>query len=165
MLTRQTLVSTMFLSLSLVICASAQSGGTFTIQQKVISAGSRPAAGGTLAVQNTTGQPVAGPISGGTFAIQAGFWTATAFPTAASVMVTGRTLSSLNTPVMRATVTLTDPAGQVFKARVGRSGSFQVEVPAGQTYVVTVRHRSYAFTPLVLTLQDSVADLELRSEN
>ena len=165
MLTKKT---TPFASVMILIAGLQvlpQSGGTFRIDQKVISAGSQPASGGSLAVQNTSGQPVAGPISGGTFTIQAGFWTATALPTAGSVTISGHLLNSRNQPVTRAVIDLTDVYGNVFATRAARDGVFELEVPAGQTYVLTISHRTYRFAPQVLEARDSVSGLELRSIN
>lgn len=142
-----------------------QSGGTFTIKQPVTSSGSSSPSGGTFGVQNTVGLPVAGVTTGGTFAVEAGFWTGMLLPTAANVTVSGRLLDSRNTPIQRAAVSLTDVHGNVFVSRAVNDGTFQIEVPAGETYVVTISHRTYRFADQVIEIQDSISGLEFRPIN
>ena len=85
-----------------------------------------------------------------------------AVPTAAAASVAGRVLDSSNRPVANAVVTLTDGAGATRSARTNNFGNFKVsEVPAGDTYIVTVSHRTFVFAPVALTVSDNVTGLIL----
>ena len=39
------------------------------------------------------------------------------------------------------------------------------EVGAGQTYVFSVRHKEYQFTPQVLTVYEEISELNFTAEN
>lgn len=68
-------------------------------------------------------------------------------PTAASAAVTGRVTTFEGRGIYRATVTITDNAGNVRMAMTNPFGFYQfLEVPSGETYVFTVRAKRYQFS-------------------
>lgn len=82
-------------------------------------------------------------------------------PTAAGVTVAGRILSGKNRGVSNAFVSLTDSNGEIRVARTNPFGYYQfTEVRAGETYIVSVRHRSYQFTPQIVTVNEELADVD-----
>ncbi|HEX8251426.1 MAG TPA: carboxypeptidase regulatory-like domain-containing protein [Pyrinomonadaceae bacterium] len=82
-------------------------------------------------------------------------------PTAASVTIAGRVLAGKNRGVSNASLYLTDTDGQIRVARTNAFGYYQfTEVRAGETYIISVRHRSYQFTPQVITVNEELADVD-----
>lgn len=82
-------------------------------------------------------------------------------PTAASVTVAGRVVAGKNRGVSNASVYLTDTNGQTRVARTNPFGYYQfTEVRAGETYIVSVRHRSYQFTPQAITVNEELANVD-----
>ncbi|HEX9962305.1 MAG TPA: OB-fold nucleic acid binding domain-containing protein, partial [Pyrinomonadaceae bacterium] len=81
-------------------------------------------------------------------------------PTAASVTVAGRVMSGKTAGVSNASLYLTDSSGEVRVARTNQFGYYQfAEVRAGETYVISVRHRSYQFAPQAVTVNEELADV------
>lgn len=82
-------------------------------------------------------------------------------PTAGEVTVSGRVLSSDGSPVSKATVKLTDNAGNVRSTSTNTFGNYSFsDVPAGDTYVLQATHRSYSFSPKVVNVtEDTVVDI------
>jgi hypothetical protein len=82
-------------------------------------------------------------------------------PTAANVSVSGRVKDAAGVVIPRAIVSLTDSNGETSRAVTNSFGYFRFEaVPVGQTYVVTVGHKRYRFTPQVVTVEDEITDLD-----
>jgi hypothetical protein len=82
-------------------------------------------------------------------------------PSAASVVVSGRVVSGKNRGVSNALVYLTESSGETRTARTNPFGYYQfTEVRAGETYVISVRHRSYQFTPQVVTVNEELANVD-----
>jgi hypothetical protein len=82
-------------------------------------------------------------------------------PTAASVTIAGRVLAGKNRGVSNASLYLTGTDGEIRVARTNAFGYYQfTEVRAGETYVISVRHRSYQFTPQVITVNEELADVD-----
>lgn len=96
-----------------------------------------------------------------------GLWqTPEAVPTAAEVSVSGRVLASDGRGVTNARVTLSGPNGQVWTIVTGRRGTFSFDtIPAGETYVLSVGSRRFQYEPRVLSLNDSVSDIEFYPTN
>ncbi|HEY8562947.1 MAG TPA: CARDB domain-containing protein [Pyrinomonadaceae bacterium] len=83
-------------------------------------------------------------------------------PTAAAVEIKGRVLSSPNAPLEQAIVVLTDSNGNSRTAKTNSFGYFRfAQIEAGGIYTVSVSARRYEFTPQVLNVSDSIADLIL----
>jgi hypothetical protein len=140
---------------------SAQSGGNFTIERAVIAPGGN-VAGGAFAVQGVAGQPSAGNASGGQFSIAGGFITPQFVPTAASVSVSGRLLTSDGAGIRNAIVVLNDVNGNQRSARTGTFGTFRFDsIEVGQTYIIHVQSRRFQFSPQVLAVTETISGLTL----
>ncbi len=88
-------------------------------------------------------------------------------PTAASVFVSGRVISAKEQGIRDVIVTLTDRDGVSRSVRTNSFGIYRFEdVRAGETYIVSVSSRRYAFPTSVrmVTPVDSVLDLDFASE-
>lgn len=84
---------------------------------------------------------------------------------AAPVFVSGRVSYSNGTGFNNATVVLTDAGGRQYAVRTGSFGNFLFEdIPAGQTVIVSVRSKRFVFTPVVLSLDDNITDLNFVAE-
>lgn len=83
-------------------------------------------------------------------------------PSAASVPVSGRTMTADGLGIRDAIVTLTGPNTSPLTARTNALGYFRFDnVLAGETYVLSVTSKRYAFTPRTLSIVDEIADLVL----
>ncbi|NOT47744.1 MAG: carboxypeptidase regulatory-like domain-containing protein [Acidobacteria bacterium] len=84
-------------------------------------------------------------------------------PTAASVGVEGRAVTADGIGIPRALVIVTNAStGEVRSARTNSTGFFRVdELEAGGLYLITVRHKRYAFPtePLTLTITEDAVGL------
>ena len=82
-------------------------------------------------------------------------------PSAAGVSVAGRVLTLGGQGIANATVTLNEVDGTVHYVRTGSYGYFEFpDLAAGQTVIVSVRSKRGAFNPQVVSLNDSIADLD-----
>jgi hypothetical protein len=82
-------------------------------------------------------------------------------PSAATVSVGGRTMTSNGMPISRVTVVLTDQNGFARTTLTNNFGYYRFdEVEVGQTYVVNVSSKRYQFAPRVISLSDELADLD-----
>ena len=163
-LSRPTFLSSLIFAVSLATPAQVGTGGTYTLDHAVVaSGGGQNAAGVGFSVDGTIGQPAAGVnLSGSPFAVAGGFWTAEALaPSAAMVAVSGRILIADGRGLRNARLILTDPQGIVRTAVSGSFGYFRFdEVEVGQTYVLLAASKRFQFTPLILNVVDTIADLE-----
>lgn len=81
-------------------------------------------------------------------------------PTAAQVSVGGR-VSASGRGVGRATVTLTDANGSSRSALTNMFGFYRFdEIPVGQTYTVSVRHKKFEFEPQIINPLDELTDVD-----
>ena len=88
-----------------------------------------------------------------------------AAPTAASVAVGGRVTSGEGRGIFRARVYLTDATGETRTALTGSFGYYRFdEVPAGQTYTLSVSHKRHTFAPQVLTVTEDINDLNFMAQ-
>lgn len=86
-------------------------------------------------------------------------------PTAASVSVSGSVMSAVGQPVSKAKLLLTDQSGATQTALSNPFGFFRFDnVTAGQTYVISVKSKTFVFAPRILTVADDVTDLNLIAE-
>jgi hypothetical protein len=143
---------------------SAQSGGTYEITQSVIANGGGKSGDATYVIEGTFGQHGAGPPS--TFApytFQPGFWQSFFAPTAASVSISGRVVTTAGRPVQGSRVILTGFGGEAARtAFTGTFGFYRLEgIQAGQSYVVNVVTKGWRFEPRTVTVLDEITDLEL----
>jgi hypothetical protein len=87
-------------------------------------------------------------------------------PTAASVSVAGRVLSSFGRGVSNAVVTSTDQNGVVRTVRTNPFGYYRfTDVAAGQTYVLGVRHKQYTFSPRVVSVSEDLSGFDFIAGN
>ena len=87
-------------------------------------------------------------------------------PTAAAVSISGRVINlnkggiGSGPGVGAATVTVVESNGEVHEVLTTNRGYFQVNgLNAGQNVMLSVQSKQYAFTPMMLNLSDSIADL------
>lgn len=81
-------------------------------------------------------------------------------PTAASVSVTGRILSSSGRGIINAVVVMTDPNGNTRFARTSTFGYYRFDdVQIGGTYIFTVSSKRYEFAAIVRTITEETRDL------
>ena len=148
---------------------NAQTGGDFTITQSVIAGGGgQQSAGGTFSLDGTIGQAIAesAPISGGAFTLRSGFWNSQFTPTAAGVSLSGRVKveSTSEKGIRNAILTLTNAAtGEIRTARSGVFGAYRFdEVPAGQTYVLSISARRFSFVEntRIIMLSEELTDID-----
>ncbi|MBS1797425.1 MAG: carboxypeptidase regulatory-like domain-containing protein [Acidobacteria bacterium] len=94
-----------------------------------------------------------------------GYYTLTvSSPTAANAAVGGRVATADGRGIPGAVVELTGANGERRLARTNSFGYFRFYgVAAGETYVVAVRHKTYAFDPRVLTVDDNISDLDFEA--
>ncbi len=156
----KTLVS-IFGIILLPLLAVAQSGGTFVIQKSVIAGGGGSGSGGTFTMNGTIGQSFAGTTSsGGTFDLGGGFWGGGAAP-AADVTVSGRVLTPDGRGLRNAVVSLIDSLGVRRTATTSSFGLYSfASVRAGDIYIITVTSKRYRFTPRIMPINSSIANLD-----
>lgn len=81
-------------------------------------------------------------------------------PTAASVLIGGRVLTTTGRGLANATVILTDQNGNRRTARTTAFGYFRfTDVPAGETYVFAVISKRYLFTAQVMNVSEDITEL------
>lgn len=92
-------------------------------------------------------------------------------PTAANASVSGRVLDSNGRGISNARVSLQNQQGDVVWAITNPFGYYSFSsVEVGQTYIVSVAHKQYSFSPRTISLNDDVTGLdftpatELRSD-
>lgn len=86
-------------------------------------------------------------------------------PTAASVSVGGRVLTADGRGISRTQVSITDTAGNVRSAITNPFGYYHFdEIPFGETYVLSVRHKRYQFSPRVFFVTEEITDFNLTAE-
>ncbi len=82
-------------------------------------------------------------------------------PTSAGVNVSGRVTTADGAGLRNAIVSITDMAGNVRTVRTGSFGYYKFEdVPAGGTYVIAVTSKRFIFTPQIITVNESVTDID-----
>jgi hypothetical protein len=145
--------------LGLPAVASAQ----YQIEKAVVSSGGGEAAGGAYSVTFTIGQPAAGgPLVSSSNRAYTGFWVPPQMPiTAAGVTVSGRVLDPFGRGISRAFISLTDMRGTKRILTTNTFGYFKfANVPAGETYVLSVSARRYRFeSPQAISVMDDVTGL------
>lgn len=153
-----------FLILWLSLSVSAQTGGTFQIENSAVAAGGGAGSGGNFALEATAGQTLAGGrVQGLPFSVQNGFWTFNLAPTAANVSISGRVMTSGSQGILNARVMLTAPNGETRISTTSSFGYYRFEtVAAGETYILTVFSKRFVFInpTLVVTVHDELDNLD-----
>jgi hypothetical protein len=149
--------------------AFAQSGGTYQITQTVLPSGEK-SSGGAYSIENTTGQPVAGGfLQGASYSLYSGFWTPPTFaPTAANVSVGGRVTTIGGQGIRNVQIILTGSNGVIRTAQTATFGYYRfADVPAGESYVLTISSRRYIFSnpTRILNVLDELTDVDFVAEN
>jgi len=86
-------------------------------------------------------------------------------PTAANVSISGRVFDANGRYVSRATVSLMDSNGATRTARTNTFGFYSFDaIAAGASYVASVSAKGYQFAPQVISVSDSIADLNFTAE-
>ena len=82
-------------------------------------------------------------------------------PTASEVTVAGRVLTSAGSGIRGATVVMTDMQGNVRRAMTNSFGYYSFEnVQSGEAYTFAAISRGFTFSPRVISLNDSLSDLD-----
>jgi glycosidase len=105
-------------------------------------------------------------VSGGTITVtipaRSGAIFTNLAPTAASVSVSGTVLTATARPISGATVTITDTGGENRTAVTNPFGHYQFEgIPAGETYVLGVRHKRYQFPSRAITVNEDLSEVDI----
>ncbi|HKP69688.1 MAG TPA: M36 family metallopeptidase [Pyrinomonadaceae bacterium] len=86
-------------------------------------------------------------------------------PTAASVAVSGRVMDAHGRSVSQATVSFVDSEGVSHTARTNSFGYYRLTgVQVGHTYVFNVSAKRYNFSPQIVSVADSIQDLNFVAE-
>lgn len=89
-------------------------------------------------------------------------------PTSAGVKVSGRVLTAASQGIRNATITVSGHSlKEPLMVTTGAFGAYSIEgLQAGETYVITVNSQRYTFAvpSRVVTLSDSIADLDFTAE-
>jgi hypothetical protein len=141
------------------------SGGTFTLEKAVIAGGGAEKQILLVSENGTTGQAIAGYRSnGGAFTLYSGFWTpADLAPTAAHVVVGGQVKTADGRGIRSVLVSITFPSGEIRTAVSSSFGYYRfAEIPAGETYIISVTAKRYTFSQptLVRQILDDTQDLD-----
>ena len=82
-------------------------------------------------------------------------------PTAAGVPVSGRVMTKGGSGIRGAVVVIDDGAGYTRRAVTGSFGYYSFDdVPAGETYTVSVTSKRFQFAPQLVTVNDAVEGLD-----
>jgi hypothetical protein len=152
------------------VSAQIASGGGFTLEQTAIATGGGKSSGGSFVVEGTNAQAVAGTRSAeSTKGLHGGFWNASPFaPTAANITIGGRVLTAEGQGIRNVTVTLTDGSGTIHTTVTGTFGYYNfAEIEAGQTVVISVTAKRYAFSQpsVVLSVTENVSEINFISNS
>jgi hypothetical protein len=86
-------------------------------------------------------------------------------PTAANASVSGRVVDLNGRGIVGARIAMQNQDGEILWAISNPFGYYQfTNVPAGRTYLVSVVHKRYAFSPRTVNLSDDVVGLDFTPE-
>ena len=86
-------------------------------------------------------------------------------PTAASVSISGRVITSQELGSTKALVTLTDSGGNSRTVLTGKGGSFRfTNVTAGETYILSVTSKRHTYMPQVITVNEDLTELSFTAQ-
>lgn len=158
-----TIIFSVFL---LPVGVTAQSsGGSFTLEQTVISGGgATDSTGGNFKIEATIGQPAAGTSSNVLpFDLQNGFWTAEPLaPTAAEVTISGRILTSNGIGIRNVFITLTEMTGTTHTVQSSSFGYYRfTNLVAGQMVIISVKAKQFNFLQptQIVFINDDISEL------
>ena len=159
-------------SFAFASAAAAQiaSGGAYTLEKSVTSAGGAPGAGGAYTIEGSVGQfGVGAAAQSAPFTLHPGFWTpAPLAPTAASVTLAGRVRTIGGRGISGARLTLTGAGGETRAVTSTAFGYYRFEnVAAGETYILTISSKRFTFAvpTQIVTLADARDDVDFIAED
>lgn len=86
-------------------------------------------------------------------------------PTAANVSVGGRVLTSNGSGISKAHVSITNKNGETRYVTTNSFGFYRfTEIPAGETYVISARHKGYQFNSQVITVSEDIQNADFTAE-
>lgn len=149
----------------IIVSAQVASGGNYSLEKTVVAGGGGNSAGGTYSLSGTSAQNLAGTNKGGSsYTEKSGFWIPeTMAPTAATVSVGGRILTSNGAGIRNVVVTITNMAGQsrtTISSSLGYYSFSDIEV--GDTYIITVSAKRFRFSlqKRVVAVNEELLDLD-----
>jgi len=153
-----------------IVNAQIANGGSFTLEQSIIGTGGGKSSGGGFTVEGTAGQSIAGTRStDSTKSLHGGFWNGSPFaPTSANVTISGRVLTAEGQGIQSVSVTLTLGNGTIRTVTTGTFGYYDfAEIEAGQTVVISVTAKRYAFAQptIVLSVTENVSEINFISNS
>lgn len=87
-------------------------------------------------------------------------------PTAANAQVSGRVVDADGRGVSGASVSMLNQEGQVVWAMTNPFGYYRfTNVPTGQNYLVSARHKRYEFQPRTVSVNDDLTDIDFIAES
>lgn len=145
--------------------AQISSGGSYSLEKRVVAGGGGDSTGGTFSLTGTAGQNLAGTGKDTSpFMENSGFWTPELMaPTAAMVSVGGRILTSNGTGIRNVVITITNTSGQ---SRTTISSSFGYyrfnDIEVGDTYIITVSANRFTFglRTRIVAVNEELFDLD-----
>lgn len=149
---------------ALLVSTGSQQPPAYQIERSVVANGGGTSVAGGFRLEGTAGQNAAGEqMTGGVFTQVGGFWQPVPLaPTAASVTVSGRVLTSTGRTVNRARVTITDMLGNSRAALTNAFGYFRIgNIAAGESHLVWVVSRRYTFEPQLISVGQDVTGLTI----
>ncbi len=165
----QTVIRVVLAAVLLGVSTSANgqvaTGGQFELSQTVVSSGGGHSNGDGLTVAASIGQPSAGISTGGAFTLRSGFLQAGFLaPTSAGVVLSGRVEDADGRSIRNAIVVATDQFGAIRRSRSNTFGNYTIDgLQPGNSYVITVESRIHTFTPISITLFDSMSGFDLKA--
>lgn len=86
-------------------------------------------------------------------------------PSAANVSISGRVSDSNGNSISRVRVSITGQNGETRSVRTNTFGFYRfVEVPAGETYIISAFHKRWQFNSRVITVSDEIQDADFTAE-
>ena len=145
-------------------------GGAYTLEKSVTGTGGATSSGGSLTVAGTIGQfGVGAAAQGAPYVFYPGFWTpASLAPTASAVSLSGRVRTISGLGIGGARITLTGAGGETRSVTSSMLGYYRfTDVPAGETYVLTIYAKRLAFAnpTQIVTLADARDDVDFIAES
>ncbi len=134
----------------------------------IVAASSTPITFGDVpTVRSIASNPVAGPVM--ELATPSTFVNGVvtiAGPTAAGVNVGGKVLATNGRGINRAIVTLQDSNGMIRTVQTNTFGNFNfTNVESGKTYIISANSKVYQFRPQIISVSDSIGNLNLTAES
>lgn len=150
------------IGLAEIVRSQMPTGGSFTLEKAVVAGGGGASSGSGFSVNGTAGQTITERSSNNGFLISSGFWQSEFVPTAASVSISGRILTTDGRGLRNAVISLTDHFGATRTTLSSSFGYYRFDdIEAGQTVILTVRSKLYQFAPQVVSVSDNITGLDL----